>query len=285
MLLGFIEQQPLYDQYNFSAKIDEPAALPPRQKNNGQVVATRIENLICPSSARLPDLTQHPNVTGVSFSKGNIALNQGERIGGRAGDQNSADLSGPFHATGYRSGEFDSSPYGASMNEFIDGTANTIILGEILGSTDSDDSRGAWGLAMAATFNGNIRYIPLANTGNIDTCTPNDQTAAQTPRTNMTGPDACTDQPLFCGTAAMNIMNAKEIYCSVSAASMQSSQSTVASPNTSPGHVARSKHTAGVNVAMADASTRFVNNNVPVGAWRAALTHMGGERDQLTGNK
>ncbi|MBY0461146.1 MAG: DUF1559 domain-containing protein, partial [Gemmataceae bacterium] len=40
---------------------------------------------------------------------------------------------------------------------------------------------------------------------------------------------------------------------------------------------ARSRHTGGVNVALSDASVRFVTNNVDVATWRAAGTAQGGE--------
>jgi prepilin-type N-terminal cleavage/methylation domain-containing protein/prepilin-type processing-associated H-X9-DG protein len=40
---------------------------------------------------------------------------------------------------------------------------------------------------------------------------------------------------------------------------------------------ARSKHTGGVNVALADGSVRFVNQNIALNNWRAASTANGGE--------
>jgi len=53
-------------------------------------------------------------------------------------------------------------------------------------------------------------------------------------------------------------------------------------PSAAGSHVAaRSQHPAGVNVAMADASTRFVSNNVDTLVWRAAGTRAGGETRSL----
>jgi prepilin-type processing-associated H-X9-DG protein len=40
---------------------------------------------------------------------------------------------------------------------------------------------------------------------------------------------------------------------------------------------ARSKHTGGVNVGMADGSVRFVPNGITLAAWRAMGTRAGGE--------
>jgi prepilin-type processing-associated H-X9-DG protein len=40
---------------------------------------------------------------------------------------------------------------------------------------------------------------------------------------------------------------------------------------------ARSKHTGGVNLALADGSVRFVSDTVDLAVWRAMGTAMGGE--------
>ncbi len=44
---------------------------------------------------------------------------------------------------------------------------------------------------------------------------------------------------------------------------------------------ARSRHSGGVNVAMADGSVRFVGDDVDPGVWKAAATRAGGEADPL----
>jgi prepilin-type processing-associated H-X9-DG protein len=44
---------------------------------------------------------------------------------------------------------------------------------------------------------------------------------------------------------------------------------------------ARSRHSGGVNVAMADGSVRFVGDDVAPGVWKAAATRAGGEADPL----
>lgn len=42
-------------------------------------------------------------------------------------------------------------------------------------------------------------------------------------------------------------------------------------------HAARSRHTGGVNLLLADGSARFVSENIDIGIWRALATRAGGE--------
>jgi prepilin-type N-terminal cleavage/methylation domain-containing protein len=58
-------------------------------------------------------------------------------------------------------------------------------------------------------------------------------------------------------------------------------QSTLPAPctksDTNQNHSARSAHTGGVNAALADASVRFVTNDIDPAVWKAASTKAGGE--------
>jgi prepilin-type N-terminal cleavage/methylation domain-containing protein len=271
LLLGQLEQQPLYDNYNFylEASNTTPGF---KGKSNADVVQTRLETLVCPSSPRSPNAS-NLSAGHASFAKGNVAFNLGEGRGNEEDDFVETDLRGPFSWVSHVSAINNFSSYGASFAEIGDGTSNSIVVGEILVSTEADDSRGCWALAGGAVFAGHVRSA-------TQLCTPNASTSDEfgTPGTaNL----ECDDQPIYCGNNAGRF-GAREIFCDMTDRT-EFGTSTVGNmtPNDGGGHVARSGHRDGVNVALADASVRFVINSVDAGPWGAALSMMGGEGQQL----
>ena len=106
----------------------------------------------------------------------------------------------------YRSATGDWRAQGSTIAEFLDGTSNTILLSETVAVSENDDSRGAWGLAGAASFNALIGSGRSPNPGhpingltgadNGDYCTPNEGTSDEGDDPN------CDDIPLWCGSNA-----------------------------------------------------------------------------------
>lgn len=175
MMLPFIEQKPLYDQYNFG--------LPSDDDSNEPVVSTNIAALRCPSA---DELNPTANTGGSSpnnrYAKGNYAA----RAGGRFSNENNApngwdnpQFKGPFT---YRP---DTS---TKMADCRDGLSNTIYFSEILGQESGGDCRGAWGRVACNTFSPHTRsdldeWIVVPNA---------DGSLSQ----NL------SDQPPYCGTNA-----------------------------------------------------------------------------------
>jgi prepilin-type N-terminal cleavage/methylation domain-containing protein len=124
--------------------------------------------------------------------------------------------------------------WAARVNTIVDGSSNTIMLGEVRtgGHLSSDDSRGVWALGFpgASVITGNGWDCTLPNTmeDNADDC------------------DGCINDP-------KNGMGAWP-GCPFQQAT------------------ARSRHTGGVMVALGDGSVKFVRNSVSVGAWFTMLS-------------
>jgi prepilin-type N-terminal cleavage/methylation domain-containing protein len=117
--------------------------------------------------------------------------------------------------------------------DIMDGTSNTVAIAEALGGMDQVDARGfIWGDQAAFQF----LFAELA---------PNSKL-----------PDRCPNAAQGC----RSVPNADPYRPWVAAAT---GTETCA---------ARSLHTDGVNVLLADGSTRFVSDNIDLATWRALLT-------------
>ncbi|MFM1904147.1 MAG: hypothetical protein RLZZ440_2047 [Planctomycetota bacterium] len=144
---------------------------------------------------------------------------------------------------------------GARLAQITDGTSKSILFGEVLAwhetnaqgapengtnvNQGNDDWRGVW-------------MIPAPGAGAfMGYTTPNSQT-----------PDVID----ACGTGIENSAAFSYMPCREEKARANGGNTFAAS---------RSRHPGGVNVAMADASVRFVGENVSAGIWKAACTAAG----------
>lgn len=124
-LLPFLEEQPLYDQFDLKKKVtDNPT--------NPQQVQPAV--LLCPSDAARGRLFQWSEGAGKTalFGKGNYAA-----------------YSNPFHADSW----FFSGAiwlYGRRLDQVVDGTSTTIAFAEVRTRDNPADQRGAWALPWAA---------------------------------------------------------------------------------------------------------------------------------------
>jgi prepilin-type processing-associated H-X9-DG protein len=127
-LLPYIEQQALHQQFDFKAHLAENPLNPQ---------AAQPATLLCASDdaiGRQYEYLGPPNPTApVLFGKGNYA-----------------GFAGPFHTDGwdYRGAIW---LYGVKMKDVIDGTASTLVLGEIRTRDHVRDQRGAWALPWAGS--------------------------------------------------------------------------------------------------------------------------------------
>jgi prepilin-type N-terminal cleavage/methylation domain-containing protein len=136
MVLPFMEQQSLHDQFDFSIQ---------RAANYGAVVSTAIPSMRCPT-----DAAEKPRWSNTSsFERTNYAAN-----GGAGSPFATGDFDNHQHERGPMS---MARAYGARMADFADGTAKTILLAEIIAGEASGDVRGAWAYPVGAYISGGTR--------------------------------------------------------------------------------------------------------------------------------
>ncbi len=157
MLLPQLEQQGLYDQYDFNI-------LPQGSDDNRAVVATSLKVLICPSTGT-ESAAWFSSGTNLRFAKGNYGacfsagsgFSQDSFRGTRMDTERAA-----FNASGR---------YGAQLADIKDGTSNVIAVAEILNRDNEKDYRGGWAHPHGSFFCGgnqtlcarDVRMMPNGN--------------------------------------------------------------------------------------------------------------------------
>jgi prepilin-type N-terminal cleavage/methylation domain-containing protein len=222
MLLPLIEQQNLYDQYNF--KVDAFS-----QPNEPQ--AAQLALLQCPSDqARGKYLLDSDLTKNKKFAKGNYAA-----------------FCSPFHTD--MMNQYPGAlvaHQGQTSADLRDGTTNTIAISEVRVRANEQDQRGAWALPWtgASLLAFDVHHLGDANSGY--TAHPGSMGQAQPP--NCQGPNIdmlykCTDLAgaQLARMPCNNFGAGSFAYLS-------------AAP--------RSNHQGGVHVTLMDGSVRFMSNNV-----------------------
>jgi prepilin-type N-terminal cleavage/methylation domain-containing protein/prepilin-type processing-associated H-X9-DG protein len=120
--------------------------------------------------------------------------------------------------------------YGASMRDFTDGTSNSVLLAEIVKQSHSGDDRGAWGWCTGPLMSGR------GNNGNP--MMPNSR-------------QQIDSSPYSSNDTTNTVFNWR---------------SNPDSGNNS-GVAARSFHTGGAHICLADGSVRFVSENIDQTTW------------------
>ncbi|MCA9057847.1 MAG: DUF1559 domain-containing protein, partial [Planctomycetaceae bacterium] len=265
-LLPYVEQANLFSQWDSSRSSYDQSPSRGWTKN---VIGVELSFMKCPSDMQTPPAQGNGPAGGAApggpYAKGNYAANYGggyaqENTGGNGVDGRpswAGNNLGPFHMRG------SGSPprrWGAGFRDIIDGTSNTIALGEILKENSNGDLRGAWGHASGALFSaytGTVNSSPWRpNDGPNGIGTPN--SPAMDGNGNRT---PWADCPAFCGSGAGD----RQIFCLDCGGDGRG------------GNIARSRHTGGAQFAMCDGSVRFVSDNVDRALYRGLLTINGGE--------
>jgi prepilin-type processing-associated H-X9-DG protein len=124
MLLPFIEQQNLYDQFDLSLEVFEQELEPQ---------ATSISTLLCPSDlAQSRSFFDTALTKGKSFAKGNYAA-----------------YVSPYHIDMQLVYPGALIVTGQPLHRIVDGVSNTIIFSEVRTLDFAQDERGAWALPWA----------------------------------------------------------------------------------------------------------------------------------------
>ncbi|QDU35798.1 Type II secretion system protein G precursor [Maioricimonas rarisocia] len=264
-LLPYIDQAPLFNQWDSS--------LPSRNQQN--VTSAELDVMKCPSDIQERPCSGSGGATPQAgdnanslYAKGNYAANYGGGWANENGGQNGVDGApnwtngsrnlGPFHSRNNAN-----TRWGAAIRDIMDGTSNTVVLGEILKEAGNGSCRGCWGLNHGAVFSaytGTQGSPWRPQDGPEGIATPN-APANDGMGTGSANRTPWADCPTFCGSAGGD----KQLHCRDCGGDGRG------------GNAMRSRHEGGVQAAMADGAVRFIGENIDRVLYRSLLTIRGDE--------
>jgi prepilin-type N-terminal cleavage/methylation domain-containing protein len=267
VILPYIEQQTVADLYwtltdpvysnpradggSLAPGSYGPLADDPRMR---EARHTQIPTYYCPTG-KAPQANEL-NTPGYGFWRGNYfgCVGAGDMYGNRIffadGPFTKGEWKGSFAVKGHR-GTTDPPLYTpVRIKDFVDGTSNTLLISESLVPTVS-----GWGGAIGETIYGNMGGALFSAY-----TTPN-SSIEDRPNGPCPQQQGDSDYPAPCESNGGNAPGSPSGANSYAAA--------------------RSEHPGGVNVSLADASVRFVSDNVATNIWRAAGTREFEETLQL----
>lgn len=221
-ILPQLEQEPLYNQFDFTQASVSNEALNPQ--------AVSLEILNCPSDAASGRVFQHSLTGNRPYAKGNIAA-----------------FTGPFHVENAPAYPGVIAPGRVVTDATVSqggGSSNTLMLSEVLTRPNTSDQRGAWALPWTGSS-----LISFDMHGSLTPFQGYSYSIGQTQPPNSQGPNV--DMLYACTEVAD--AQVRKMPC----ATWQSSggwRYLSAAP--------RSHHPGGVNVAFADGHIGFLSDNV-----------------------
>jgi prepilin-type N-terminal cleavage/methylation domain-containing protein len=235
MILPYMEQQGLYDSFNFTQGIPHANNMIPR--------STRISSMLCPSDGfnnRPFNGTANSGTSnlGDNWARGNYGANacMGFMTRTQHGANSGATDSSESWKNPLRRGVMGAN-VSLSIGEIKDGTSNTILCAELRAGVVPFDSRGVWAMS------GGCPSAMWAH-GNVGDCNgPN-------------APHLNADDLLVCDAVRSQVGGGEklqEMGMPCSAGSRPNYQQT-----------ARSQHAAGVYTVFGDGSVRFISDFINV---------------------
>ena len=230
-ILPYIEEQALYDQFeigNLSRVSDGDA--------NKAARGTDLAVMLCPSDSN--NATRFEG-SGGNWARGNYGLNAIQywpnqywrEVKGETSTEPA--LRYQLGISGLSDGEVDQS---LSIEKLKDGTSKTVLLAEMRAGLSENDRRGVWAMGMCGS-NYHCRHVGFA--------------------------------PNNCGDTDEETYGASQVVTDVGIPTMADEcmeLDLAASGHGSGQSVIRSVHIGGVNVAMADASVRFISDFIDSGS-------------------
>ena len=256
LILPYIEQQGVYDGYSTLPLKGYAASYPGPNGPIGNDVRQResrhakIPPFYCPTDPSGKPMGNELNTNEYGFYRGNYrgCTSSGDMYGNATDATTGPWGPGAFAVKNGQSFDLNGNPptRGAPLAAFLDGTSSTLLLSEgIVPAVDW------WGGPLGSVLYGNMGGSLFSASLTPNSSAP-DRPIGPCPRDNGDG----TYLPP-CVSLGGNA------WWSPSGAGAQCA--------------ARSGHPGGVDVALTDASVRFVSDNVDLSVWRSLGTRQGGE--------
>ena len=256
-ILPQLEQSALFNNWNPGANYGVAS--------QRLVTGTPLQIMKCPSDSTAEAAVDPDGGVNVgTFDKGNYGLNFG---GGSANENgNSTNLAGPEdkptwtqQAYGLLSKnrgmaslrDVTGLPSNIGLNDILDGSSNTVMIGELLRFNNSGDCRGCWGKAHGAVISAYTSGDPQ-NDGAKGIATP-----------NVKAIGIYRDAPTHCANTPT--VGDPDLECVDKAGDGLG------------GNAMRSKHPGGAQAVFADGRVQFLTNNIDKLLYRAQMTIQGKE--------
>ncbi len=232
LILPQLEQTPLHDQFDFNVSVLLQSQEPQ---------ATSLPTLLCPSESAQSRFYQDPTLTqNKQFAKGNYAA-----------------FVSPYHVENQT--RFPGALVGMVKHRFariLDGTSNTVMIGEIRTRAQPRDQRGAWALPWTGSS-----QIAL------------DLHHRPHPYTYLGGAGGYTADPIYVGGAGMQTPNSQGIgdtlyWCPAAegvVARRERMPCVEFSPTATSYYLSaapRSHHPGGIDVVYADGHVGFLSESI-----------------------
>lgn len=239
-LLPYLEEQSLYDQFDFNVKVTQ---------NPKNPQAVQIPSLLCPSDAALGRQFEliDENAQSVWFGKANYAA-----------FANVYHIDAWFYTAAMRL-------YGQKLRQIRDGTSQTLLFAEIRTREHPRDQRGAWALPWSGSTLLSFDFHPTVLDTKVERVdqgyVPNPRSLGLTQYPNSPNPDVLYECPDTVGEQFDGMTCENRWHGYVSSAP-------------------RSLHHGGVNATFLDGHVGFLNDDVDEYAMLYMVDPVDGKKPQ-----
>jgi prepilin-type N-terminal cleavage/methylation domain-containing protein/prepilin-type processing-associated H-X9-DG protein len=271
LMLGQLEQQNLYNAYNFTSGVNGAGGwnYVPLDPLNSTVQSTKVAVFICPSDLDRINFSSRGSITpGNTNYQSNAGADAFSFLTG------TTSPGGPG-STNIFSGPFPSYSINVRIGDITDGTSNTIAFSELVKGTGAL-SGGFDGVTPSSSFV-NVKANASGASGNPNPQLDNQacvSTGGITPGNviAVTAGDWPIGAAWWWGRSGQtrynHVMGPNTFNCDFGGDNSDSDDDAI---------TASSHHPGGVNSLFCDGSVRFIKNSISLKSWWALSTKSGGE--------